>query len=72
MENTGLELVRLDALGLPKIRPWWEVINSKVSKVKIGTKQSNIRAKHQHKLTKNPNCETFKWIRVSVFGCLSE
>jgi len=38
MENTGLELVRLDALGVPKIPPWWKVINSKkmeVRKVKL-------------------------------------
>jgi len=40
MENTGLELVRLDALGVPKIRPWWEAIKSKkmeVRKVKFRT-----------------------------------
>jgi len=52
----------------PKIWPWWETIDSKVGKGKIGTKRSNTRAKHQHKLAKNPNCERLEWTRVSAFG----
>jgi len=32
-------------LLVPKIWPWWEVINSKVSKFKIGTNTSNTKGK---------------------------